>query len=122
MKPLPPCVFPSLTEEEVITVPGHDAGTAYRLRVEAGMYGYLRIEQLGYNATIGWYTQKSFCLPGDVAHQLMPHLRQALALIPRSGQTTHSATPRLADDQGPLKFPGPSASDTTPAQDLRKEA
>lgn len=82
MKPLPPCIFPSVTEEDVVTVPGVEPCTAYRLRVEPGMGGYLRIEQLAYNEAMGWYTQKSFCLPGDVVHQLMPHLKQASALLP----------------------------------------
>lgn len=123
MKPLPPCVFPSMTEEEVVTIPGEESGTAYRLRVEAGLHGYLRIEQLGYNATLGWYVQKSFCLPGQVVHQLMPHLRQAVAMIPRSASAERLLGGSLSDENcGPLRFPGPQVNDSASRDELRKEA
>lgn len=121
MKPLPPCVFPSLTEQDVVTVPGRDAGTAYRLRVEPGMHGYLRIEQLGYNHNLGWYTQKSFCLPGEVVHQLMPHLKQAVAMIPHPG-VSHTATRAMMPDHGPLRFPAPADALAASVEDARKEA
>lgn len=143
MKPLPPCIFPSVTEQDVVTVPGTEPCTAYRLRVEPGVRGYLRIEQLAYNEAMGWYTQKSFCLPGDVVHQLMPHLKQASALLPlpaRGGSNSqavagsmslhtqpahHNAAQQVDDmngfgsdvdmniDTAPLRFPGPVASAAT---------
>lgn len=144
MKRLPPCVFPSLSEQDVITVPGIEPCTAYRLRVEPGDHGYLRIEQLGYNQSMGWYTQKTFCLPGEVVHQLMPHLKQAAALLPlpgreeisraaiagRMSQATFAKVAAKASAEvsgedtsagGPLRFPGPCVGhDDHPGSRLRK--
>lgn len=77
-----PCVFPSPTEQELVTIPGAEPGTALRVRVEPGRDGYVRLEHLAYNANIGWYTQKSFCIAGELLGQLVPALRKADCLTP----------------------------------------
>lgn len=105
-----PCAQASGTEEEVATVPGREPGTAFTVRVETSQDGYLRIEQRHYSAAIGWYTQKSFCLPAEVAHALMPELRKATCLLPRRQVVTADAERRLTftpalphDDSLPLR-------------------
>jgi hypothetical protein len=79
-----PCVFPSPTEQELATIPGVEPGTALRVRVEPGREGYVRLEHLAYNANVGWYTQKSFCIAGELLGQLMPALRKADCLTPKA--------------------------------------
>lgn len=91
-----PCVFPSPTEEELALIPGDEPGTAIRVRVEPGVGGYVRIEQLAHNADMGWYTQKSLCIPGDMLGTLVPQLRKAQCLIPAQQR----------DTSGPFAFPG----------------
>lgn len=93
-----PCSSPSPTEEELATLPGSQPGTALRIRVEPGPGGYVRLEHLAYSADLGWYTQKSFCVAGELLAELVPHLRRAECLIPRR--------PRGEDE--PLRFPGPA--------------
>jgi len=83
-----PCVLPSPTEQELATIPGTEPGTAVRVRVEPGRDGYVRLEHLAYNANVGWYTQKSFCIAGELLGELIPALRQADCLTPRSKSTT----------------------------------
>jgi hypothetical protein len=78
------CVIPGPTEEELAVLPGERPGTALRVRVEAGRDGYVRLEQLAHNADLGWYVQKSFCIPGEMLATLIPQLRKADCLIPRS--------------------------------------
>lgn len=107
-----PCVFPSPSEEELALIPGDEPGTAIRVRVQPGVSGYVRLEQLAYNADMGWYTQKSFCIPGDMLATLVPQLRKANCLIP--------ATPHR--DADPLKFPGPRITDDQPSRPERREA
>lgn len=94
-----PCVLPSATEEEIATVPGPTPGTAMRVRVEPTMHGYVRLEHLAYSTDLGWYTQKSFCIPGEIISQIIPHLRKADCLIPRPAREEEDAT---------LAFPVPT--------------
>jgi len=108
----PPCVFPSPSEEDLALIPGDEPGTAIRVRVQPGMGGYVRLEQLAYNADMGWYTQKSFCIPGDMLATLVPQLRKANCLIP--------ATPHCG--AAPLVFPGPRIADDQPTHPERREA
>jgi hypothetical protein len=105
-----PCAQPSGEEVEIATVPGREPGTAFTVRVDASQEGYLRIEQRHYSAAIGWYTQKSFCIPAEVAHALMPELRKATCLLPRrqhamTGETRPlQFTPALPhDDAQPVR-------------------
>lgn len=89
------CVFPSPTERELAVVPGGQPGTALRVHVECGreQEGYVRLEQLAYDAGLGWYVQKSFTIPASALDALIPQLRKADCLIPRrrieSGQDAH---------------------------------
>jgi hypothetical protein len=106
-----PCAQPSPTEEEIATIPGAQPGTALRVRVEPSVNGYVRLEHLAYSEDLGWYTQKSFCLPGEALGALVPALRKADCLIPRR--------PREADE--PLRFPGPPIN-PEPHAPLRREA
>ncbi len=96
-RPHCPCVFPSPTELELVTIPGEHPGTALRVSVEPSIDGYVRLEHLAYNANLGWYTQKSFCIPGELLAQLVPQLRKADCLIPK---------PTVGDR--PLRHPGPA--------------
>ena len=108
------CVFPSPTEIELGTIPGTEPGTAMRVRVEPGPggEGYARIEQLAWSEDLGWYSQKSFCVPGAMINDLVRHLRKADCFIP------HDA----AGDTAPIPFPGPSPHEVQPPIPVRRDA
>ena len=76
------CVFPSPTEQELATIPS-SPGSALRVHVEAGLDGYVRLEQLAFDEGLGWYVQKSFTVPGEALAALIPQLRKADCLIPQ---------------------------------------
>jgi len=77
------CVFPGPDEQEMATIPGPCPGTSLRVSVQAGPDGFVRLEQLAFNAGLGWYVQKSFCIPGEALGALVPHLRKAQCLMPQ---------------------------------------
>jgi hypothetical protein len=77
------CVFPQPTEEELVTIPGSTPNTALRVHVESSQDGYVRLEHLAYDAGMGWYVQKSFIIPAEMLHALLPHLRKADCLMPK---------------------------------------
>ena len=108
------CVLPGPTEEELVTLPGAEPGTALRVRVEAGRDGYVRLEHLAYNDGLGCYTQKSFCIPGDLLAALVPELRKADCLIPRRRRGSWA-------DGDPIRLPVPSpAADHSPDAERRE--
>ena len=109
------CVLPGPTEEELITLPGPQPGTALRVRVETGQDGYVRLEQLAYNDGLGWYTQKSFCIPGEMLATLVPQLRKADCLIPRRRRSAWA-------DGDPIRLPVAPPSSETPREAERREA
>ena len=103
------CVFPSPAEEEFVTIPGEEPGTALRLFADTGRDGYVRLQQLAHNEDLGWYVQKTLVIPRDVLELLLPQLRKAMCLMP----------PRSASrpDAGePIRFP--RLSDQTPVEAL----
>jgi len=119
-----PCVIAQPTEQVLGTVAGCEPDTAIRVRVEPGMAGHVRLEQLAYNGELGWYTQKSFCIPAEAMQTLLPLLKQANCLLPAS---PNAATPGAAAhpaarpfDGTPLKFVPPI--EDAPAQPRRREA
>lgn len=77
------CVFPSATEECLGTYEGDTPGTAFRVLVEAGRDGYVRLQQLSYAGSMGWYVQKSMVIPGEMIRPIVSALRKADCLIPR---------------------------------------
>jgi hypothetical protein len=106
------CVFPQPTEEELMTVPGAEPGTAIRVFAQSGADGYVRLQQLAYSDGVGWYVQKSFVIPGEALGLLIPQLRKADCLIP--------ARPQPMNDN-PLKFPRLGDDHDLPGA-LRREA
>jgi hypothetical protein len=101
-----PCALPSATEEELITLPGASPDTALRVRVEPNLHGYVRLEQLAYSDDLGWYTQKSFCIPGELLAAVATQLRKADCLIPK---------PQVHDEwEDTIVFPGRIASTPAP--------
>ena len=97
-------VVASETEQTLATIPDtEDPGKAVRVSVEPGVEGYVRLEQLAFSPDLGWYSQKSFCVPGDMLDALVPALRQANACIP----------PVARDADQPLRFP-PSVATSMP--------
>ena len=96
------CVFPAPAEEEFVTIPGEDPGTALRLYADTGRDGYVRLQQLAYSEGLGWYAQKSMVIPREVLDVLVPQLRKAMCLMPPKSSVTKSA----ARDPGePIPFP-----------------
>ena len=99
------CVFPAPTEDELVTLPGDEPGTALRVLADTGRDGYVRLQQLAHNEGLGWYTQKSMVIPRDVLEALVPQLRKALCLMPPRRKHAADATggpipfPRIASDQ-----------------------
>lgn len=84
------CVLPSPTELEVQTLPGATPGTALRVSVEPASYGYVRLEHLAFNENVGWYTQKSFCVPTEMVNSLVTALRKADCLSPKPMRRSHA--------------------------------
>src|SRR5687768_18477573 len=109
------CVIPGPTEEELAVLPGERPGTALRVRVEAGRDGYVRLEQLAHNADLGWYVQKSFCIPGEMLAGLIPQLRKADCLIPRRPSGVGR---QVAGDPIPM-FPAPDRTLRAKRSDAR---
>jgi hypothetical protein len=99
------CVFPTVGEEELLTVPGTEPGTAFRLFAETSQDGYVRLQQLAFDAGLGWYVQKTMVIPADVLKVILPQLRKTQCLMPP--QAPHAAgvesVPfmRLADAAAP---------------------
>jgi hypothetical protein len=77
------CVFPGPGEQELATVPGADAGTAFRVYMDPGSDGFVRLQQLAFQETLGWYVQKSFLIPRETLSLLMPHLKLADCMMPK---------------------------------------
>ncbi len=96
------CVLPSPTELEIETLPGPTPGTALRVSVEPASDGYVRLEHLAFNENVGWYTQKSFCVPTGMIDVLVIALRKADCLSPkpmrRAGGGLRTLTPELPED------------------------
>lgn len=78
-----PCVFPAPSEEEWVTLPSSDPGTALRMYVQAGAEGYVRLQQLSYDPGAGWYVQKSFIVPAEMLSTLATQFRKADCLMSR---------------------------------------
>jgi hypothetical protein len=76
------CVFPTTGEQEWLTIPGDEPGTAFRLFVESSQDGYVRLQQMAYTEGLGWYVQKSLVVCRDVLQILVPQLRKALCVMP----------------------------------------
>jgi hypothetical protein len=108
------CVFPLPTEQELATIPGDRPGTALRVQVETGQEGYVRLEQLAFDAGLGWYVQKSFTIPGEALAALVPQLRKADCLIPRRRTTSGQDAYQL--------FPTPNLRLVQPPAAERREA
>jgi hypothetical protein len=96
-----PCVFPSPTEEEWITLPSTDGQTALRVYVQAGTEGYVRLQQVAYDEGAGWYVQKTFVVPGEMLSTLATQFRRADCLIPKgTGGAMSIPAMRLVGDEG----------------------
>jgi hypothetical protein len=97
-----PAVSP--TEEDLIVLAGPRPGTALRVRVEPGVDGYVRLEHLAYSAGIGWYTQKSFTIPGEMLAAIVPQLRKADCMIPKRPHDEPRLTIGPALDDRPTRL------------------
>jgi hypothetical protein len=73
------CVFASATEETLGTFEGDTPGTAIRVLVEAGREGYVRLQQLAYTDSLGWYVQfpAEGRLPDPARHNAAERFAQA---------------------------------------------
>ena len=78
-----PCVFPSPTEEEWVTLPGSNGRTALRMYVQPGPDGYVRLQQMAHDPGAGWYVQKTFLVPGEMLGALATQFRKADCLMPK---------------------------------------
>ena len=109
------CVFPSPTEQELVTIPGEQPGTAMRVQVEGGRDGYVRLEQLAHDERLGWYVQKSFIVPGEALAALIPQLRKADCLIaPHRRRQVHSAQHAFSAPKLRLSPPAAAAEHVVP--------
>lgn len=79
-KPAHACV----AHDELVTLPGYKPGTAIRLCLQNGQDATIRLEQLAHSDGLGWYVQKTFSIPADMLSTLIPELRKADCLIPRT--------------------------------------
>lgn len=81
------CVFPSPSEDELITLPGSTPGTALRIMLESSSDGYVRLQHLAHDQGLGWYVQKTMVLEREVLGALVPQLRKALCMMAPKGRT-----------------------------------
>jgi hypothetical protein len=102
------CVLPGPTEEEMVVLPGDKPGTAIKVWLQPGPDGFVRLEQLAYNDGLGWYTQKSMCIPAEMLQSLATQFRKADCLIPRA-QRTSGAEVRMRI--GPAIDPRPAGAE-----------
>lgn len=77
------CVFPGPGEQELATVSGADSGTAFRVYMDGSADGFVRLQQLAFQETLGWYVQRSFLIPRETLSLLMPHLKLADCMMPK---------------------------------------
>jgi hypothetical protein len=96
------CVFASATEETLGTFEGDTPGTAIRVLVEAGREGYVRLQQLAYTDSLGWYVQKSMVIPGEMIRPLVSSLRKADCLIPRGTTPLNGSLKLVHPDDEPI--------------------
>src|SRR5690242_11985581 len=89
---------PTQSEQILATIPGCAPNTALRLRVEPGPHGYVRLEHLAHSEALGWYTQKSLCIPAEALHELLPQLRKADCLFPHPKRKHRDASFSLPND------------------------
>src|SRR5829696_5741328 len=95
-----PCVFPTPTEEEWVTLPGSNGQTALRMYVQPGPDGYVRLQQMAYDTGAGWYVQKTFVVPGEMLGALATQFRKADCLMPKGdGATMSIPALRLVGDK-----------------------
>jgi len=69
-------------EQELAVIPGERPGTAIRVRVDSTREGFARLEQLAFQKDLGWYTQKSFCIPREMVRAVAGELQKADCLLP----------------------------------------
>jgi hypothetical protein len=98
-------------DNELAVLDGAKPGTAIRLAScgSVDQHG-VRLEQLAYSPALGWYVQKTFCVPRHLLAALATELRKADCLLPR---------PSPVDREAPLLRIGP---DTPPLRLQRKDA
>jgi hypothetical protein len=77
------------------------AEPATQVRVEHDADGTVRLKQMAFSKTAGWYVQKSFCIPAELLPSVLVELRKANCLNPkyplRSTTPTRPLRLRLAD-------------------------
>ncbi|GMU20192.1 MAG: hypothetical protein AMXMBFR13_02910 [Phycisphaerae bacterium] len=98
-----PSDIPDPVENQLATIPGPHPGTALRVELLNGEEAGVRLEQLAYNPGLGWYVQKSFCVPGSALADLITQLRKADCLNPQSPARKRNGAPQKMDL---LPFPG----------------
>jgi len=70
----------------VAFLPGANPDEAYRVSTADCGAGMVKIEQLGQNGQLGWYTQKSFVIPADLIQGVRDALGAASALLASTGR------------------------------------
>ncbi len=105
--------FPT-DREDLGVILGERPGTAVRVRQHDCEGGCVHLEQLAYSPTIGWYRQKTFCVPREMLDDLTRTLNHAKCLMPPAQPTAGALA-----DASPIPFPGPlgAEADTESAED-----
>lgn len=101
----PPHLGPA--EQELTTFTDSRSGVTLRIRALPAADGHVRLEQLAYSPTAGWYRQKSFTIPRQLLEPVAESLRYARCLIPE-------ATEETGDAPASFKFPRPAAEGDSP--------
>lgn len=96
--------LPAPLEDEIATIRGSRQEAALRVRLIGGQESTVRLEQLIYSRGLGWYVQKSFCIPSCMLAELIPQLRKADCLAPRRPGCKPEAVSQLP---ALLPFTGP---------------
>lgn len=98
-------IFCGSSSEELATLPGAKPGTAIRVCFEAGQSAQVRLEQLAHSEGLGWYVQKSFCIPAEMLGALIPQLRKADCLVPQAARQAASRRSSSNGDTEPVSIP-----------------
>lgn len=72
------------TRDGIVSGPG--CQTTLRVSIDGEHQDSLRLEQLAYSRSSGWYTQKSFRIPRQLLKELLTELRKADCLMSCSRQ------------------------------------
>lgn len=87
--------LPNAVEDQLDILPGPEPDMAIRICLCPGQKSHVRLEQLAYSCSVGWYVQKSFQVPAEMLPLLAQQLRKAHCLMPQGPSRPLASHPPL---------------------------